>query len=73
MIYLLQVALDGLNQEEDSESSQMKMVFVVNSELKMGVGKVAAQVAHAGLNLLKVLLKDEHKYQKMILEWEDTG
>ncbi len=51
----------------------MKMVFVVNSELKMGVGKVAAQVAHAGLNLLKVLLKDEHKYQKMILEWEDTG
>ena len=34
------------------------MVFVVNSELKMGVGKVAAQVAHAALGLHRTLLDD---------------
>ncbi|KAK3088899.1 hypothetical protein FSP39_025220 [Pinctada imbricata] len=42
-----------------------KMVFVVNAELNMGVGKVAAQVAHAALGLHRMLIDDPQKYGQM--------
>lgn len=50
-----------------------KMVFVVNSELEMGVGKIAAQVAHAALGLHQILLQDESKYGDSLFKWFEYG
>lgn len=49
------------------------MIFVINMELQMGVGKVAAQVAHAALGMHRLLLQDEGKYGDMLLEWQTFG
>ncbi|XP_025089359.1 probable peptidyl-tRNA hydrolase 2 isoform X2 [Pomacea canaliculata] len=50
-----------------------KMVFVVNAELGMGPGKVAAQVAHAALNLYRTLQEKQALYSEMLLSWEQFG
>lgn len=50
-----------------------KMVFVVNSELDMGIGKTAAQVAHAALGLNQILLQNESKYGDSLIKWYDYG
>ncbi|KAI1289892.1 putative peptidyl-tRNA hydrolase 2 [Halotydeus destructor] len=50
-----------------------KMVFVVNSSLEMGVGKIAAQVAHAALGVHQILLQSESKYGEWLLKWYDYG
>ncbi|TRZ03562.1 hypothetical protein DNTS_013481 [Danionella cerebrum] len=44
------------NEEEGDEDFMYKMVFVVNMELSMGVGKVAAQVGHAAVGLAKKIV-----------------
>lgn len=49
------------------------MVFAVNTELDMGTGKVAAQVAHAAIGLYRLLLQDEAKHANMLLLWEEYG
>lgn len=49
------------------------MVFVVNSELGMGLGKVGAQVGHAAVGLFRVLMSDEFTYGRMLCAWEDSG
>ena len=59
-------------QSELDESRNFKMVFVINSALKMGVGKVAAQVGHATLALYKKLLINVGE-QKNVREWEEKG
>eukprot|EP00040_Diaphanoeca_grandis_P034882 m.217919 g.217919 ORF g.217919 m.217919 type:complete len:180 (+) comp33246_c1_seq2:116-655(+) len=46
-----------------------KMVFVVNNELTMGVGKIAAQVGHAAVNLFKSI--PSHNILKQ--QWEGQG
>uniref|UniRef100_A0A671KDE7 peptidyl-tRNA hydrolase n=1 Tax=Sinocyclocheilus anshuiensis TaxID=1608454 RepID=A0A671KDE7_9TELE len=43
------------NEDEGDEDLMYKMVFVVNMELSMGVGKVAAQVGHAAVGLYQAL------------------
>ena len=49
-----------------------KMVFVVNLELKMSTGKIAAQVGHATLGLYKYLHSQQD--QRAGLEiWEERG
>ncbi|CAH1119257.1 unnamed protein product [Phaedon cochleariae] len=48
-----------------------KMTFVVNSSLKMGVGKIAAQVGHACLGLYRELVKVDK--QEVLDLWEDIG
>lgn len=53
-------------------SRLFKMVFVVNSSLKMGIGKTAAQVGHATLALYKTLLI-AHAEQLNVREWEEKG
>jgi len=69
----------GATSDDDSSSSDglgfpsYKMVFVVNHSLGMGVGKVAAQVAHATLGLHKDLLQNQEKYGQMLLAWEMSG
>ncbi|XP_066944652.1 probable peptidyl-tRNA hydrolase 2 [Macrobrachium rosenbergii] len=50
-----------------------KMVFVVNTELNMGVGKVASQVGHAALGLYRLLMEDKDKFEASLEEWEEFG
>lgn len=59
------------SQQEMEESRALKMVFVVNSELKMGTGKVAAQVGHATLALYKTLLINT--FDHLVRDWENQG
>lgn len=61
--------------DEDSEmlTEVYKMVFVVNTGLEMGTGKIASQVAHAALGIHRLLLQDENKYGDMVLRWEEFG
>ena len=49
-----------------------KMVFVVNNSLRMGVGKVAAQVGHATLALYQ-LLQTQPRWKEDSAKWEDTA
>lgn len=48
----------------------MKMIFLVRTDLGMGKGKIAAQVAHAAVELYK---KAEHKCPEKLRAWEDEG
>lgn len=50
-----------------------KMVFVVNSSLEMGQGKIAAQVAHAAIALHSILLQNESKFGNSLLKWFEFG
>lgn len=50
-----------------------KMIFVVNSGLDMGVGKVAAQVAHAALGMHQILLQNEAKFGDSLFNWFEFG
>lgn len=50
-----------------------KMIFVVNSELEMGVGKIAAQVAHAALGMHQILLQNEAKFADSLIKWFELG
>lgn len=56
---------------EDVEESY-KMVFIVNTELNMSIGKTAAQVAHGALGIYRDLMKDP-KHQKGLLMWSEIG
>ena len=49
-----------------------KMVFVINNELKMGVGKIAAQVGHATLGLYR-FLQGQKEQEKELNDWDDQG
>ncbi|MEM4389396.1 MAG: peptidyl-tRNA hydrolase Pth2 [Candidatus Micrarchaeia archaeon] len=48
----------------------MKQVIVVRSDLKLGVGKIAAQVAHASLEALRAA---KAKTPEVVMEWEREG
>nr|XP_045596821.1 probable peptidyl-tRNA hydrolase 2 isoform X2 [Procambarus clarkii] len=60
-------------EEDDDEDTYYKMVFVINTEFGMGVGKVAAQVGHAALGLYRLLKEDGEKYDASVEEWEEFG
>lgn len=67
-------SLDEVEVSREVEDETPKMVFVVNSELSMGPGKMAAQVGHATLNLFRHI--QEGKDEKMSAEmkqWEEMG
>ncbi|ARM75996.1 peptidyl-tRNA hydrolase Pth2 [Acidianus manzaensis] len=52
----------------------MKMVIVVRSDVKMGKGKIAAQVAHAAVSLvLDILNSNNTKWKSWLYEWIDEG
>lgn len=59
--------------DEKTMKSPYKMVFVVNTELGMGVGKIAAQVGHAAVGLYKVMASKPGKYDYMVTQWDDFG
>lgn len=48
----------------------LKMVFVINHELKMGKGKIAAQVGHAAV---KATLKSGEVHPELLDAWLSTG
>lgn len=48
----------------------LKMVFVINHELKMGKGKIAAQVGHAAV---KATLKSGETRPELLDAWLSTG
>jgi len=70
---------EASSEEEDvveeyvGDGPAYKMVFVVNSELTMGVGKTASQVAHAAIGLYRLLIEEQQSYGEMLLCWEQFG
>lgn len=65
---------DATGDSEDDEEPMFsyKMVFVVNTALNMGIGKIASQVAHACLGIYKLV--NEFQYMSEVVEeWEDEG
>ena len=56
------------------DSDDLKMVFLVRQDLKMGAGKIAAQVAHAAIGLYDETLEGDSIYQKNALDyWINFG
>uniref|UniRef100_A0A672IR19 peptidyl-tRNA hydrolase n=1 Tax=Salarias fasciatus TaxID=181472 RepID=A0A672IR19_SALFA len=60
------------NEEEGDEDLMFKMVFVVNMDLAMGVGKVAAQVGHAAVGLYQTL-QEKNSWREMSWKWDHSG
>ncbi|KAM4740667.1 uncharacterized protein FYW61_002357 isoform 2-T2 [Anableps anableps] len=48
------------------------MVFVVNMDLGMGVGKIAAQVGHAAVGLYQAL-QEKNSWREMAWKWDHSG
>ncbi|XP_076437813.1 putative peptidyl-tRNA hydrolase 2 [Babylonia areolata] len=69
----LQGTSDSSEDELLEAGDLYKMVLVVNGELPMGVGKVAAQVAHATLNLYRLMVDNPATFSPMLLAWEQYG
>eukprot|EP00249_Psilotum_nudum_P014930 c25075_g1_i1 orf=610-1206(+) len=49
---------------------ELKMVFVVRQDLKMGGGKVASQCAHAAVGIYSELMKSQ---RSLLQRWEQYG
>lgn len=64
---------DADNEEEweDEDLAYYKMIFVVNTSLKMGTGKIAAQVGHACLGLYRDMLGKDMQID--LNQWEEIG
>ena len=58
--------------ESDFENADLKMVFVVRQDLKMGAGKIAAQVGHAAVILYDKIINSDDKYYKDALNFWNT-
>ena len=55
-----------------NKEDSYKMILVVNTELKMRVGKVAAQVGHAVLGLYQYI-ESQQDHKQELREWENQG
>ncbi len=52
----------------------MKMVILVRNDIKMGKGKIAAQVAHAAVTLvLNILSSSNRKWNEWLNQWISEG
>ncbi|AWR97352.1 peptidyl-tRNA hydrolase [Acidianus sulfidivorans JP7] len=52
----------------------MKMIIIVRTDIKMGKGKIAAQVAHAAVSLvMDVLNSNNSKWKSWLFEWINEG
>ncbi|XP_023682584.1 probable peptidyl-tRNA hydrolase 2 [Paramormyrops kingsleyae] len=60
------------NEEEGDEDLMFKMVFIVNMDLSMGVGKVAVQVGHAAVGLYQAL-QEKNSWREMAWKWDHAG
>lgn len=66
-------SLSGFATLRSNAQSAHKMVFVVNDSLKMGVGKVAAQVGHAAIGLHRELAELKGLIAPMVTQWLEEG
>ncbi len=58
----------------DFDDADLKMVFLVRDDLKLGAGKIAAQVAHAAVGLVeKITEKGTTYYKKALEHWNEYG
>ncbi|XP_050294157.1 probable peptidyl-tRNA hydrolase 2 [Anthonomus grandis grandis] len=65
-------SVEGDDEEwEDEDVPYQKMTFVVNISLKMGTGKIAAQVGHACLGLYRQMLGANLEAE--LSQWEEVG
>ena len=60
------------NKKYDLENSDLKMVFLVRLDLKMGAGKIAAQVAHAAIGLYDDIMNGDDEYHIEALNYWNT-
>ncbi|AWR94325.1 peptidyl-tRNA hydrolase Pth2 [Acidianus brierleyi] len=52
----------------------MKMVIIVRTDIKMGKGKIAAQVAHAAVSLvIDILNSSNSRWKSWLFEWLNEG
>ncbi|XP_046687417.1 probable peptidyl-tRNA hydrolase 2 [Homalodisca vitripennis] len=71
--YLLNLSEEVAEEWEDVDEGY-KMVFVVNSDLKMSIGKTAAQVAHGCLGLYREIELGSHQESRDdLVAWLDEG
>ncbi|XP_078270250.1 putative peptidyl-tRNA hydrolase 2 [Rhinoraja longicauda] len=73
MFYFSELEMFSGLEANESLSDEYKMVLVVNMELTMGIGKVAAQVAHAALGLYQMMVEESDKWQTTLRIWDDDG
>jgi len=73
------LSLEGAAASSDSSSSDstsgdnmFKMVLIVNCGLKMGLGKVAAQVGHATFGLYQKMISSPN-FKASLLAWRSSG
>lgn len=71
----------GDEEEEEEDYERKKMVLVVRTDLKMGVGKVAAQCSHATLGVYRRVVR-RHKMRRSektgrdvnwLMDWSESG
>ncbi|XP_077567897.1 putative peptidyl-tRNA hydrolase 2 [Stigmatopora nigra] len=60
-----------LDNEEENRDLMYKMMFVVNIDLSIGVGKVAAQVGHAAVSLYQTL-QEKNGWREMARKWSNS-
>ena len=63
---------EGMLLEADQGAASFKMVFVANSSLKMGVGKIGSQVGHAVLSLYHFVSSQQDRKLE-VDQWERFG
>lgn len=54
-----------------SIKKDVKMVFFVRMDLKMGKGKIGSQCGHAAIGLYKIFLKNDKN--NILDDWENNG
>eukprot|EP01017_Pseudomicrothorax_dubius_P027395 TRINITY_DN314_c0_g1_i4.p1 TRINITY_DN314_c0_g1~~TRINITY_DN314_c0_g1_i4.p1 ORF type:complete len:158 (-),score=38.02 TRINITY_DN314_c0_g1_i4:150-623(-) len=70
---IIQFLEGGAEAKEDHKTYEdYKMVFLVRGDLKMGTGKVAAQVGHAVLGAYKNAVNNPKK-NETLFKWEYQG
>ncbi|RWS27366.1 putative peptidyl-tRNA hydrolase 2-like protein [Leptotrombidium deliense] len=70
---LLKMAFSNENTNRSTSSDLYKMVFVVNQSLEMGVGKIAAQVAHSAIGIHSLMLQDKTRFGDALTRWYVFG
>jgi peptidyl-tRNA hydrolase, PTH2 family len=59
---------------EEKNSSKFKQVIIVRTDLDMGKGKIAAQVAHASLYAaISAMVDKRHKDKRWFEKWFNSG
>ena len=60
--------------DKQYEFNDLKMVFLVREDLKLGAGKIAAQVAHAAVSLYDEITQEGTSYYQQALDhWNEYG